>query len=215
MVEIIQLTVPLFCFYYARFDLLFLLLDKADMDSDLALAQHVTYVHRYGHHPPLETETFSAEFIRTYISQSRKLHPTVPASLSEYIVTAYSNMRREEAKQSAQQQFTYTTARTLLAILRLSTALVSIFGQQHTRNNRIAVLIFSSSILYCQARVRFDEEVKQSDVDEAMRLMHVSKSSLLETKESHAYVLSIHLSILSIFLSLSFHFIQFPNDNLI
>lgn len=66
---------------------------------------------------------------------------------------AYTNIRREESR--SPQQFTYTTARTLLAILRLSTAL---------------------------ARIRFDSEVCQADVDEAMRLMHMCKSSLLRDR---------------------------------
>jgi DNA replication licensing factor MCM7 len=30
----------------SRFDLMFLILDKADVDSDTALARHITYVHR-------------------------------------------------------------------------------------------------------------------------------------------------------------------------
>jgi DNA replication licensing factor MCM7 len=75
-------------------------------------------------------------------------------------------MRREEATSSgsgsgsgngngASEEFTYTTARSLLGILRLSSAL---------------------------ARLRFDHQVKQSDVEEAMRLMHVSKISLHEQK---------------------------------
>src|SRR3954454_3123142 len=43
----------------SRFDLMFVLLDKPDMDADMALAEHVTYVHRHGHHPALETEALS------------------------------------------------------------------------------------------------------------------------------------------------------------
>ena len=41
----------------SRFDLLWLILDKADHDHDKRLAMHVTYVHRYNDHPPLEFET--------------------------------------------------------------------------------------------------------------------------------------------------------------
>lgn len=48
----------------SRFDLLFLILDKADVDSDMALAEHVTYVHRHGKHPQLETEVLPSEFVR-------------------------------------------------------------------------------------------------------------------------------------------------------
>lgn len=144
----------------SRFDLLFLLLDKPDMENDLALAEHVTYVHRNGRNPALETEVLSPEFIRTYIAQARKCTPFVPKELTEYIVMAYSNLRHEESQ--AKEELTYTTARTLLAILRLSTAL---------------------------ARIRFDTEVLQSDVDEAMRLMHISKASLYDDKKKKGYLI--------------------------
>ncbi|PRP83767.1 hypothetical protein PROFUN_08965 [Planoprotostelium fungivorum] len=139
----------------SRFDLMFVLLDKPDLEYDTALAEHVSFVHRNGHHPPLEIEVFSPEFLRTYISQARKFMPVVPRGLTEYIVSAYTNMRRVESESSV--EFSYTTARTLLGILRLSTAL---------------------------ARIRFDEEVRESDVSEALRLMHASKSSLYEQEKN-------------------------------
>jgi DNA replication licensing factor MCM7 len=44
------------------------------------------------------------------------------------------------------------------------------------------------------ARLRFDEEVNQSDIDEAIRLMHVSKVSLLEEKKKKGYWHAITLS---------------------
>jgi DNA replication licensing factor MCM7 len=151
----------------SRFDLLFLLLDKPNIENDMALSKHVTFVHRYsfynfqlnlihrfGHHPELEREVFSSEFLRAYVAHARKILPSVPKELTEYIVLAYTSMRREE-NQSA-EEFTYTTARTLLSILRLSSAL---------------------------ARLRFDQEVIQGDVDEAIRLIHSSKSSLIEDKQ--------------------------------
>lgn len=108
----------------------------------------------------------------TFISQARKFQPYVPRELADYIVTAYTNMRREESQ--ATEEFTYTTARTLLGILRLSTALVIL--------QLMNVVI---NLMHQKARVRFDEEVTQSDIDEAIRLMHVSKASLLEEKRQN------------------------------
>ncbi len=57
----------------------------------------------------------------------------------------------QEEADVGDQAHSYTTARTLLSILRLSEAL---------------------------ARLRFSDEVAQSDVDEALRLMQMSKASL-------------------------------------
>lgn len=61
-------------------------------------------------------------FHRRYIAMCRERQPTVPESLADYITAAYVEMRREAR---ASKDATYTSARTLLAILRLSTALVS------------------------------------------------------------------------------------------
>ena len=47
--------------------------------------------------------------------------PTIPVDLTDYIVSAYVEMRKE-ARNS--RDTTFTSARTLLAVLRLGTALV-------------------------------------------------------------------------------------------
>lgn len=134
----------------SRFDVLYLILDKPSYESDLELARHVTHVHRYGAQPELEFEPLPAPFMREYIARARKLDPWVPRDLTDYIATAYVNMRAEEASMDEEAR-TYTTARSLLSILRLSQAL---------------------------ARLQLATLVTREDVDEAMRLMHMSKSSL-------------------------------------
>jgi len=53
-----------------------------------------------------------------YISTARRLSPTVPRELEEYIASAYSSIRQEEAKSTTPHS--YTTIRTLLSILRIS-----------------------------------------------------------------------------------------------
>nr|CAB3466165.1 unnamed protein product [Digitaria exilis] len=149
----------------SRFDLLWLILDRADMESDLEMARHVVHVHQNLESPalgftPLEPSVLRQVqysyscftclvLISAYISAARRVIPSVPRELEEYIATAYSSIRQEEAKSNAPTS--YTTIRTLLSILRISIAL---------------------------ARLRFSETVAQSDVDEALRLMQMSKYSL-------------------------------------
>jgi DNA replication licensing factor MCM7 len=48
----------------------------------------------------------------------RRVIPSVPRELEEYIATAYSSIRQEEVKSNAPHS--YTTIRTLLSILRVS-----------------------------------------------------------------------------------------------
>ncbi|KAF5194359.1 Dna replication licensing factor mcm7 [Thalictrum thalictroides] len=133
----------------SRFDLLWLILDRADMDNDLEMARHIVYVHQNKESPALGFAPLEPSVLRAYISAARKVSPHVPRELEEYIASAYSSIRQDEAKTNAPHS--YTTVRTLLSILRISSAL---------------------------ARLRFSETVAQSDVDEALRLMQMSKFSL-------------------------------------
>lgn len=140
----------------SRFDVLFLILDTPTRDDDERLAQHVTYVHMHNTHPELDFEPIEPTLMRHYIAECRKVRPIVPPAMSEYIVSSYVQMRKQQKEDEADDKhYTYVSARTLLAVLRLSQAL---------------------------ARLRMDNVVGQGDVDEALRLMDVSKASLHENQ---------------------------------
>lgn len=162
----------------SRFDLLFLVLDVADVDRDMALARHVTLVHQnegVEEKPNSKNETpedddmehtneneetdediVSPRVLREYIARARKHQPVVPTDVAPYVVEAYVTLRMQDrpgAKKSITNDGDQTvmTARQLLSILRLSQAL---------------------------ARLRFSDFVAREDVDEAIRLTHMSKASL-------------------------------------
>lgn len=137
----------------SRFDILWLILDRPSLEADLSLAQHVLTVHREGRapRPASAAAPLSAEMLRAYIAAAKQHEPYVPPTLTEYVSAVYSELRAEEA--AAEIPHSYTTARTLLSLLRLAQAL---------------------------ARLRFSDAVEQSDVDEALRLMKMSKASLYE-----------------------------------
>jgi DNA replication licensing factor MCM7 len=138
----------------SRFDLMFLILDKADLDADTALARHITYVHANNRHPELDFEPVESSFIRAYISQARQLDPYVPVDLTNFIVQSYVDMRARDADSARDAGVqSVMTARQLLSILRLSQAL---------------------------ARLRFSRRVELEDVEESIRLVHMCKASLLE-----------------------------------
>ena len=59
--------------------------------------------------------------MRAMISHTRQYEPRVPQEVSEYIVDEYVRMRQESLTEGA--TFGFTSARTLLAILRLSQVL--------------------------------------------------------------------------------------------
>jgi DNA replication licensing factor MCM7 len=138
----------------SRFDVLFLMLDTPSMEADEELANHVTYVHMHNEHPQPDASGFvlSPHEMRQYIARARSFRPNVPKSVSEYMVGAYVRMRQQQKRdEGGKKHFTHTSPRTLLGVLRLSQAL---------------------------ARLRFSEQVVTEDVDEALRLIEVSKSSL-------------------------------------
>jgi len=141
----------------SRFDLIFLLLDIPKAESDSALAKHITYVHAHGKHPALDFEPIEPPLLRAYISQARKLEPYIPESLANSIVEEYVEMRQQDLRDAEENgSQSMLTARQLLSILRMSQAL---------------------------ARLRFDRIVKDSDIEEAIRLVRASKSSLEEESD--------------------------------
>nr|UWK20589.1 DNA replication licensing factor [Trichoderma balearicum] len=138
----------------SRFDILFLLLDTPTRDTDEQLAKHVTFVHMNSRHPDLGTDNvvFSPHEVRSYVAQARTYRPVVPESVSEYMVKTYVRLRDQQQRAEKKgKQFTHTTPRTLLGVVRLAQAL---------------------------ARLRFSSQVTQDDVDEALRLVEASKDSL-------------------------------------
>ncbi|EDX09773.1 GD14135 [Drosophila simulans] len=137
----------------SRFDLLWLIQDKPDRDNDLRLAKHITYVHSHSKQPPTRVKALDMNLMRRYINLCKRKNPTIPDELTDYIVGAYVELRREARNQ---KDMTFTSARNLLGILRLSTAL---------------------------ARLRLSDSVEKDDVAEALRLLEMSKDSLNQIHE--------------------------------
>jgi len=150
----------------SRFDLLFLLLDTVDMEKDKNLARHVCKIHCSFNDKPdaakkddgpapmddiYEFKAFDAEFMRHYIRKAKSYEPLIDDELQRDIVDAYVTMREEEKNGDRDSRKSYTTPRTLLAMLRLSQA---------------------------HARTRFSNRVERQDFDEAIRLMKASKESV-------------------------------------
>lgn len=136
----------------SRFDVMFLILDEPSREADERLAQHVAYVHMHGEQPPMAFEPLDAATIRGFILRAREFRPTVAKEVGDYVVQQYINMRKEaQRNEGSLRKFAHITPRTLLGILRMAQAM---------------------------ARLRFSAAVSLADVDEALRLIQVSKASL-------------------------------------
>ena len=141
----------------SRFDIIFLLLDKADEDHDALLAKHVAYVHQKSCHPELSFTPYSHDFIRGYISSVIGIEPIIPKDIHNFIVSSYVDQKqkistRNETYSNANH---YITPRTLLGMIRISQAL---------------------------AKIRQSRTVSQEDVEEALRLLESARHSVDKEK---------------------------------
>ncbi|KAI8609574.1 MCM2/3/5 family-domain-containing protein [Chytriomyces sp. MP71] len=142
----------------SRFDLLFLILDKPDHDDDLRLAAHVTYVHRHNRH---EQRAEDARLVDIHLLRHyisvARMYNPVIKAETAGFLVTAYTNLRQRLEM---QDLQYTCARSLLSMIRLATALT---------------------------RLRFSEEVEKGDVEEALRLMEVSKSSIYERRNDGNY----------------------------
>lgn len=165
----------------SRFDLLWLIQDKPDRDNDLRLAKHIVYVHSHLKQPTTNVKALDMKLMRRYIALCKRKEPTISADLSDYIVGAYVELRRDARNN---KDMTFTSARNLLGILRLSTAL---------------------------ARLRLSDIVDKDDVSEALRLLEMSKDSLNQTQDQRVprYVYNRNSNCSRIHIDFYFNFFSF------
>eukprot|EP00667_Euglena_gracilis_P003385 EG_transcript_3394 len=147
----------------SRFDILWLLLDEPDADSDRTLANFVAKNHLITQDSDLrasreERHIVDINLLRAMIGQAKEYCPAVPRALGGLIARKYVEMRAAKDDQIADAT-TWVTPRTLLSILRLSQA---------------------------HARLRRSNSINEEDVEEAERLMKQSKRSLIDAQENAA-----------------------------
>ncbi|KAK8797943.1 hypothetical protein WA171_005472 [Blastocystis sp. BT1] len=142
----------------SRFDLIFLILDRPDQDLDRELAEHIAYVHKNGHSmEESTTQIIPLDVIRGYIAEAQKYNPMIPDDLISYIADTYVNSRQIDFKAAKKNDELFAmTARQLLSTLRLAQA---------------------------HAKLHFRDMVTADDVEEALRLVYMSKASVVEADD--------------------------------
>ncbi|XP_025012061.2 DNA replication licensing factor MCM4 isoform X1 [Ricinus communis] len=131
----------------SRFDLIYLILDKADEQTDRHLAKHIVSLHfenpESAQHNVLDIATLTA-----YLSYARKhIHPKLSDEAAEELTRGYVEMRRRGNFPGSSKKVITATPRQIESLIRLSEAL---------------------------ARIRFSEWVEKHDVIEAFRLLEVA-----------------------------------------
>lgn len=135
----------------SRFDLLWLIRDIPEMGKDLNLAQHITQIHSHpDEEAPNKFNSIDMRVMRRYISLCKQKHPTIPQELSHRLVQIYLDIRAKKRNNPAEESL-FTSPRSLLAILRLTTAF---------------------------ARLRLADTVEEADIKAAVSLYNSSRESI-------------------------------------
>ncbi|KAI3805709.1 hypothetical protein L1987_28327 [Smallanthus sonchifolius] len=140
----------------SRFDLIYLILDKADEQTDRRLAKHIVALH-FENPENSEQNVIDLPTLIAYLSYARKnIHPQLSDEAAKELKDGYVKMRRRGNFPGSSKKVITATPRQIESVIRLSEAL---------------------------ARIRFSESVKKDDVVEAFRLLEVA---LQQSATDHA-----------------------------
>ncbi|KNA23115.1 hypothetical protein SOVF_027630 [Spinacia oleracea] len=140
----------------SRFDLIYLILDKADEQTDRRLAKHIVALH-FEDPESIQQDFLDIQTLTTYVSYARKnIHPRLSDEAAEELIRGYVEMRRRGNFPGSSKKVITATPRQLESLIRLSEAL---------------------------ARMHFSEWVEKRDVTEAIRLLEVA---LQQSATDHA-----------------------------
>lgn len=131
----------------SRFDLIYLILDKADEQTDRRLAKHIVSLH-FDNPENIEQDALDLSTLTDYVSYARKhIHPQLSDEAAEELTRGYVEIRRRGNFPGSSKKVITATPRQIESLIRLSEAL---------------------------ARIRFSEWVEKHDVIEAFRLLEVA-----------------------------------------
>ncbi|XP_055961711.1 DNA replication licensing factor MCM4-like [Mercurialis annua] len=131
----------------SRFDLIYLILDKADEQTDRRLAKHIVALH-FENPESAQQDVLDIATLTAYLSYARKcIHPKLSDEAAEELTRGYVEMRRRGNFPGSSKKVITATPRQIESLIRLSEAL---------------------------ARMRFSEWVEKPDVMEAFRLLDVA-----------------------------------------
>lgn len=130
-----------------RFDLIYLILDKADEQTDRRLAKHIVALH-FEDSETTQGDVLDISTLTAYVSYARShIHPELSDEAAEELTRGYVEMRKRGNFPGSSKKVITATPRQLESLIRLSEAL---------------------------ARIRFSEKVEKKDVLEAFRLLEVA-----------------------------------------
>ena len=144
----------------SRFDLIFLVKDLPDPDSDSEMSSHILQLHRARHGS--EEAPFQPDFLRKYISYAKRIIPVLTPEAVKELQDFYLKMRSTTGREAA----VAITPRQLEALVRLSEARARAFlrDQVTVEDAKSAVKIMTYALL----DVGVDVKTGKIDIDTIM-----------------------------------------------
>mgnify|MGYP000989367370 CR=1 FL=1 len=141
----------------SRFDLIFVVEDKPDVEKDTKLADHILKIHK-DNSIPFEIEP---ELLRKYIAYARReIHPKLTTEASKVLQEFYVSMRGGAEDEDSPVPI---TARQLEALVRLSEASAKIrLGDEVTTFDAKRAIEIQQK---CMKQVGYDPETGKVDID--------------------------------------------------
>ncbi|KAL8045713.1 hypothetical protein ABFX02_08G132400 [Erythranthe guttata] len=130
----------------SRFDLVYVMIDDPDEQTDYHIAHHIVVVHQK--HEDALSPTFTTAQLKRYISYSKTLKPKLSPEAKQLLVESYVSLRRGDTTPGSRVAYRMTV-RQLEALIRLSEALARchLDSEVQTRHVRLAVRLLKTSII--------------------------------------------------------------------
>lgn len=137
----------------SRFDLIWLIKDHTNVDTDTLLAKHVTDIHTNPSIMPNVQRAFDMKTIRRFINLCKTKNPFILPEQDTRLIEIFLEIRKKKrpVDKSLKEDTLFTSPRSLLAIARIATAF---------------------------ARLRLADNVDFEDIESAVKLYENSKRSI-------------------------------------
>ncbi|KAL3812505.1 hypothetical protein ACJIZ3_013773 [Penstemon smallii] len=149
----------------SRFDLVYVMIDDPDDQTDYHIAHHIVRVHQK--REEALDPAFTTAQLKRYISYAKTLKPKIRPEARQILKESYVSLRRGDTAPGSRVAYRMTV-RQLEALIRLSEALARchLETQVHPRHVRLAVKLLKTSIINVESSEidlsEFQEEINGS-----------------------------------------------------
>lgn len=130
----------------SRFDLVYVMIDEPDDQTDYHIAHHIVRVHQK--HEEALSPAFTTAQLKRYIAHAKTLKPKLTPDAKKVLVESYVALRRGDTAPGGRVAYRMTV-RQLEALIRLSEAIARSYleHQVEPRHVRVAVRLLKTSII--------------------------------------------------------------------